>query len=112
MVTKESILDVYRRTHPDSERLYEQSLRTFPSGVTHDIRYVSPFPIYVERARGSRKWDVDGNEYVDYVMGHGALFLGHTHPKITQAVIDQAGRGTHYGANHRHALLQVDVQGD
>jgi len=104
MVTTESILDVYRRTHPDSQRLYEQSLRTFPSGVTHDIRYVSPFPIYVERARGSRKWDVGGNEYVDYVMGHGALFLGHTHPEITQAVIDQALRGTHYGANHRLEL--------
>ena len=104
MVTTESILDVYRRTHPDSERLYQESLRTFPSGVTHDIRYVSPFPIYVERAQGSRKWDVDGNEYVDYVMGHGALFLGHTHPEITQAVVDQAGRGTHYGANHRLEL--------
>ena len=104
MVTKESILDVYRRTHAGSERLYQESLRTFPSGVTHDIRFVSPFPIFIESAQGSRKWDVDGNEYVDYVMGHGALFLGHTHPEITQAVIDQAGRGTHYGANHRLEL--------
>jgi len=79
-------------------------MRTFPSGVTHDIRYVSPFPIFVERALGSRKWDVDGNEYVDYVMGHGALFLGHAHPDITRAVVEQAGRGTHYGANHRLEL--------
>ena len=104
MVTTESILDVYRRLHAGSERLYQESLRTFPSGVTHDIRYVSPFPIFVERALGSRKWDVDGNEYVDYVMGHGALFLGHTHPEITHAVVEQAGRGTHYGANHRLEL--------
>jgi glutamate-1-semialdehyde 2,1-aminomutase len=102
---KETILDSYRRAHPGSQKLYEESLRTFPSGVTHDIRYTSPFPIFVERARGSRKWDVDGNEYVDYVMGHGALFLGHAQPQITQAVAEQAAKGTHYGANH---LLELE----
>jgi glutamate-1-semialdehyde 2,1-aminomutase len=101
---KETILDTYRRAHPGSQKLYEESLRIFPSGVTHDIRYTSPFPIFVERAQGSRKWDVDGNEYVDYVMGHGALFLGHAYPQITQAVAEQAARGTHYGANHRLEL--------
>ena len=104
MTIKETILDSYRRAHPGSQKLYEESLRTFPSGVTHDIRYTSPFPIFVERARGSRKWDVDGNEYVDYVMGHGALFLGHAQPQITQAVAEQAAKGTHYGANHRLEL--------
>src|SRR5207249_1478718 len=82
-----TIVDDYRRLHPGSERLYEEALRTFPSGVTHDIRYTTPFPIFVDHAHGSHKWDVDGNEYVDYVMGHGALFLGHAHPEITQAVI-------------------------
>jgi glutamate-1-semialdehyde 2,1-aminomutase len=104
VVSTESILDTYRSKHPGSARLYEESLRTFPSGVTHDIRYVSPFPIFIERAQGSRKWDVDGNEYVDYVMGHGALFLGHADPDITRAVVEQAQRGTHYGANHRLEL--------
>jgi glutamate-1-semialdehyde 2,1-aminomutase len=104
VVSTGSILDTYRDKHAGSARLYEESLRTFPSGVTHDIRYLSPFPIFIERAEGSRKWDVDGNEYIDYVMGHGALFLGHAHPEITQAVIHQAQRGTHYGANHRLEL--------
>ena len=47
---------------------------------------------------------MDGNEYVDYVMGHGALFLGHAHPEITRAVVEQAPKGTHYGANHRLEL--------
>jgi glutamate-1-semialdehyde 2,1-aminomutase len=101
---KETILDTYLRSHPGSRRLYDESLRTFPSGVTHDIRYTSPFPIFVERAQESRKWDVDGNEYIDYVMGHGALFLGHAHAQITQAVTEQAARGTHFGANHRLEL--------
>ena len=54
----------------------------------------------VERAEGSRKWDVDGNEYVDYTMGHGALILGHAHPIPTEAAIAQLSRGTHYGASH------------
>lgn len=99
-----TIIDAYRQAHPGSERLYQESLKTFPSGVTHDIRYLTPFPIFIERALGSRKWDVDGTEYVDYVMGHGALFLGHAHPQITQAVVEQAAKGTHYGANHRLEL--------
>jgi glutamate-1-semialdehyde 2,1-aminomutase len=99
-----SILEEYTRLHPASAVLYQESLQTFPSGVTHDVRFLQPFPIFVDRARGSRKWDVDGNEYVDYVMGHGALFMGHAHPEITAAVVEQAQKGTHYGANHRLEL--------
>ena len=99
-----NILDEYTRLHPASAALYEESLQTFPSGVTHDVRFLQPFPVYVDRAMGSRKWDVDGIEYVDYVMGHGALFMGHAHPEITAAVVEQAQKGTHYGANHRLEL--------
>src|SRR3990172_8667658 len=99
-----TIQETYVRLHPGSAGLYEDALRTFPSGVTHDIRYQTPFPIFVDRAQGSRKWDVDGNEYIDYVMGHGALFLGHAHPKTTDAIVQQALKGTHYGANHRLEL--------
>jgi glutamate-1-semialdehyde 2,1-aminomutase len=99
-----SILDRFTRLHPASAALYQESLQTFPSGVTHDVRFLQPFPVYVDRAKGSRKWDVDGIEYVDYVMGHGALFMGHAHPEITAAVVEQAQKGTHYGANHRLEL--------
>jgi glutamate-1-semialdehyde 2,1-aminomutase len=56
-------------------------------------------PIYVTTP-GSRKWDVDGNEYVDYFGGHGALMLGHCHPQVTAAVAEQVQKGSHYGANH------------
>jgi glutamate-1-semialdehyde 2,1-aminomutase len=94
------IVDKYRALHPGSAQLYEESLGIFPSGVTHDVRYVTPFPVYVDRAAGSKKWDVDGNEIIDYVMGHGALLMGHAHPEITAAIVAQAQRGTHYGANH------------
>jgi glutamate-1-semialdehyde 2,1-aminomutase len=83
-----------------SSALYERAKETFPSGVTHDARFAKPFPIYVNRAQASRKWDVDGNEYVDYYGGHGALILGHCHPVVTQAVVEQAQKGSHYGASH------------
>ncbi|MBI2825573.1 MAG: aspartate aminotransferase family protein [Planctomycetia bacterium] len=94
------IVDAYRRRTPTSARLYERARGVFPSGVTHDGRYLEPYPIYVNRAAGSRKWDVDGNEYVDYAGGHGALLLGHNYPRVVQAVEQQLALGTHYGACH------------
>ena len=90
----------YVSRRPNSAALAERSRRALPSGVTHDSRHLRPFNIYVDRAKGAKKWDVDGHEYVDYVMGHGALLLGHAHPVVVEAVATQVGRGTHYGANH------------
>ncbi|HEB32240.1 MAG TPA: hypothetical protein ENI15_15425 [Spirochaetes bacterium] len=62
---------------PGSKSLYEKASDLFPNGVTHDLRYFEPFPLYVERAKGSKKWDVDSGERIDYWSGHGALLLGH-----------------------------------
>jgi glutamate-1-semialdehyde 2,1-aminomutase len=76
----------------------------FPNGVTHDGRYVTPFPLYVDRSQGAYKWDADGNRLIDYVTGHGALLLGHAHPDVVAAVADQMARGTHYGAESEIAL--------
>ncbi|MEM2960918.1 MAG: aspartate aminotransferase family protein [Candidatus Bathyarchaeia archaeon] len=90
----------YVRKHRGSEALYKRALKVFARGVTHDSRYFEPMPIYCVKAKGSRKWDVDGNEYIDYWMGHGALILGHAHPVVTRAAIEQARKGTHLGASH------------
>ena len=92
--------ETYRALHPRSAALWERARAVIPGGVTHDGRHLTPFPIYVERAQGSRKWDVDGHEYVDYWMGHGALFLGHCYPAVVTAIQAQAARGTHLGACH------------
>ena len=78
----------------------EQARGIFPNGVTHDLRHLEPFPIYVERGQGAHKWDVDGHELIDYWSGHGALLLGHGHPAIVAAVQRQMERGTHPGACH------------
>jgi glutamate-1-semialdehyde 2,1-aminomutase len=95
-----SVQDEYRTRHPKSAALAEQARRAIPGGITHDIRHLVPYPVYIERAAGSRKWDVDGHEYVDYWMGHGSLFLGHCHPAAVRAVQEQMARGTHLGACH------------
>ena len=95
-----TILERFEQLHPGSARLHQRAASIFPDGVTHDIRYFSPFPLYVERAQGAHKWDVDGNRIVDYVMGHGALLLGHNYPEVRDAVAHQIERGTHYGASH------------
>lgn len=92
--------EAWAARRPASAALAGRARRAIPSGVTHDSRYQEPYPLYVSHAAGSRKWDVDGNEYVDYRMGHGALLLGHNHPAIVAAVTDQAAKGTHYGACH------------
>jgi glutamate-1-semialdehyde 2,1-aminomutase len=95
-----SIAETYRAKHPTSAKLAERARRSIPGGITHDIRHLVPFPVYIDRAAGSRKWDVDGHEYIDYWMGHGALFLGHGHPAVVAAVQAQMARGTHLGASH------------
>ncbi len=95
----DTILEEYVQKHPGSAQRYEEATQIFPGGVTHDTRYVTPFPIYVTHGSGPLKWDVDGNEYVDYVSGHGSLILGHSHPAIVAAVTNQVARGTHLGAN-------------
>src|SRR3970282_1595017 len=92
------IFDTYRAMHPRAAALYERARGVIAGGITHDSRHLKPFPVYIDRALGSRKWDADGREYVDYWMGHGALILGHCHPSLVRAVQNQVARGTHLGA--------------
>jgi glutamate-1-semialdehyde 2,1-aminomutase len=101
MLTGESLIGEYKRTHPGSQKLHERAAKSFAAnGATHIVRVLDPFRPYITRAQGSRKWDVDGNEYIDYMMGHGALILGHSHPAVVQAVQEQMAKGVHYGENH------------
>src|SRR4051812_18453942 len=99
-LTRRSATEPYEAHFPQSRRLHEQAKQLFPNGVTHDLRYLEPFPVYIDRARGAHKWDVDGHELIDYWSGHGALLLGHSHPEVVEAVQRQMGRATHPGACH------------
>ena len=86
--------------HAGSAALRARACEALAGGVAHDTRIQAPFPILAARAQGPRKWDVDGNEYIDYTMGHGALILGHGHPVAVDAAQAQLALGTHYGAGH------------
>jgi glutamate-1-semialdehyde 2,1-aminomutase len=86
--------------NPRSAALHARAVRLLPGGVSHDVRLADPFPLAVARADGARKWDLDGHELICYVMGHGSLLLGHSHPEVVAAVRAQAGRSMHPGACH------------
>jgi len=86
---------------PKSQALFDQARRLIPGGVNSPARAfgaVGGTPPFIARARGSHLWDVDGNEYIDYVLSWGPLVLGHAHPTVVRAVQDAAERGTSYGA--------------
>lgn len=86
--------------NPRSGSLAQRARRTLPGGVTHDVRRAAPFPLAVARAEGAHKWDLDGHEIICYVMGHGALLLGHSDPAVVAAVRHQATLAFHPGACH------------
>ena len=73
-------------TTDESARLYERASRVSPGGVQGEGRGARPYPLFMTRAQGSRIWDVDGNEYVDFHASFGAVLLGHNDPRINKAV--------------------------
>ena len=84
----------------ESEKLLAEALKFIPGGVNSPVRAfraVGAQPFFVNKARGARVWDVDGNEYIDYVCTWGPAILGHAHPKIIAAVKAAADHGTSFG---------------
>ena len=104
VLSNSRILAAYRERTKGSARLAANAQLLFPSGITHDSRYLEPYGVYVARAEGPRKWDVDGNEYVDYFGGHGALMLGHSPPEVSRAAHAALDEGTHFGASHEREV--------
>src|SRR2546421_4786617 len=99
-LARRSATERYEAHFPQSRKLHEQARQLFPNGVTHDLRYLEPFPVYIDRAEGAYKWDVDGHRLIDFWSGHGSILLGHSHPAVVEAVQRQMGRATHPGACH------------
>ncbi|MFY9300391.1 MAG: glutamate-1-semialdehyde 2,1-aminomutase [Candidatus Nitrosotenuis sp.] len=81
-----------------SKALFGASKKVTPSGVNSPVRYFEPYPFFVKKAQGSAIWDVDGNRYVDYCAGYGAMILGHRRKEVISAVKKQLNVGTLYGA--------------
>ena len=83
---------------PASGLLYERASKVMPYGVASSFQANDPYPIYVRRGQGSRVWDVDDNEYVDFHGGFGTMAVGHAHPKVVEAIERAARTGTHFAA--------------
>src|SRR2546423_10894312 len=97
MHTWEEELQAYRRRTKKSERAWQAAKRRIPFGVNSNYRLVDPYPLYVRKAKGSKIWDVDGNEYVDFNMAFGALVAGHSHPVLAKAMRERVSNGTIFG---------------
>src|SRR6202022_2700485 len=79
-----------------SDELLKHAKRFSPRGVPSSFQDAAPQPVFIDRGLGSRVWDVDGNEYVDFHNGFGVMVVGHAHPLIVQAINDRAAKGTHF----------------
>ncbi|HYY74365.1 MAG TPA: aminotransferase class III-fold pyridoxal phosphate-dependent enzyme, partial [Solirubrobacterales bacterium] len=83
---------------PASRQRYERAVKVMPKGVPSSFQENDPWPVYVERGEGTRVWDVDGHEYVDFHNGFGVMCIGHANPKVGAAVKARVDLGTHFAA--------------
>ena len=100
MVGSHDTTEAYAARRPKSTAWYERASGVLGGKVGHDLRHFEPVPLCIERGKGGRKWDVDGNEYVDFLMGNGALLLGHADADVLEAIAQAAPLGTHFGNDH------------
>ena len=82
----------------NSKKLFLRATKVIPSGINSPVRFYDPYPFFVKKANGSVIWDVDGNRYLDFCNGYGALLLGHRRKEILSAVLSQLKNGTLYCA--------------
>ena len=90
-----------QKNHTKSISCFEESQKYIPGGVNSPVRAfraVGGNPLFIKRGKGSKIYDIDGNEYIDYVCSWGPLILGHAHPKVVAAIQKAAENGTSYGA--------------
>jgi len=88
--------------------LHERARRTLVGGVASSFQRREPWPVSLERGEGARVWDVDGNEYLDFHTGFGAMVQGHAHPAVAAAVAARAPLGTHFGAPTAEAIAVAE----
>ena len=97
--------------HKKSGELFKKAKRLIPGGVNSPVRAfkaVGGKPLFIKWGKGSKIYDVDGNEYIDYVLSWGPLILGHAHPQVTRALKKAVEKGTSYGAP---TSLEIELAG-
>jgi glutamate-1-semialdehyde 2,1-aminomutase len=94
-------------SYDKSRELYERACKVLAGGVSSEFRKFShPHPLFYERGEGSRIWDVDGNEYLDFTLSQGPLILGHSHPHVLARVHEASQRGQAFAGQH---LLELEL---
>jgi glutamate-1-semialdehyde aminotransferase len=89
-----AVFEEFRRKTPTSAAMHDKARRLLPRGSEHAWAPSVPYPLFLDRGSGSRVWDVDGNEYVDYILAGGPIILGHNHDGLRGSMIDFMEKGT------------------
>ncbi|MEM4351720.1 MAG: aminotransferase class III-fold pyridoxal phosphate-dependent enzyme, partial [Candidatus Nitrosocaldus sp.] len=92
-----------------SRQLFMHASSLLPSGTSHNIRYFEPYPFFARMASGKYIYDVDGNAYTDYWMGHWSLILGHAPKVVVDALRERVVEGTIFGTVNEHALRLAEM---
>jgi len=99
---------IFTERQPESARVAARARGSLAGGVTSSWQITAPQPVWLSHGRGSKIYDVDGNEYVDLHGGYGAALAGHAHPAIVEAVRGQVTRGTHFAQPTEDSLVVAD----
>ncbi|MFP3299780.1 MAG: aspartate aminotransferase family protein [Thermoplasmatales archaeon] len=99
-----SNLDEFRKRTERSRQIYNEAKEYIPYGVNSNYRYIDPYPVYFKSGKGSKLYDVDGNEYLDFNMAFGALTIGHSHPKLINGIKERIESGTIIGFEYEGSL--------
>ena len=98
----------FRNRTGRSAETFKRAVRSMPGGVPSSFQENDPWPVYVDRGEGSRVWDVDGNEYVDFHNGFGVMCIGHANPTVGAAVKARVDQGTHFAAPTEGSIVVAE----
>ncbi len=105
----DEVLERYRALSTQSQALFGRAEKVMPGGISHSFRYYWPYPVYAVRAKGSKFWDVDGNEYVDLWMAHYARITGHAPGFIIDTLTQELSHGLHVGMVNEHEIEYAEM---
>ena len=96
----------------NSSKLFQRAQKVMPGGVSSPVRAfraVGGEPIFIDKAQGSRLFDVDGKEYIDFVGSWGPMILGHAHPEVLRLIHEAVDKGTSFGAPNQYELQLAEM---
>ncbi|MEM2262526.1 MAG: aminotransferase class III-fold pyridoxal phosphate-dependent enzyme, partial [Ignisphaera sp.] len=109
----ENMISKYLKIYDDfaskNREVFERASKVLPGGAVYHIRFFHPYPTYIVRAKDTYVWDVSGNRYDDYWMGHGTHILGHAPDFIIDRVYEVSRYGTHFGFENIYAIEYAEL---